>query len=42
MRGSIVVVSSLLGLRAMPLDGLYTISKHGQLSMCVFDVKGPD
>ncbi|OQV03078.1 hypothetical protein CLAIMM_08174 [Cladophialophora immunda] len=32
-KGSIVVVSSLLGIRAMPLDGLYTISKHGLIGM---------
>ncbi|KAH0835083.1 Levodione reductase [Fonsecaea pedrosoi] len=32
-RGSIVVISSLLGIRAIPLDGLYTISKHGLIGM---------
>ncbi|EXJ82884.1 hypothetical protein A1O3_06700 [Capronia epimyces CBS 606.96] len=32
-RGSIVVVSSLLGIRAQPLNGLYTLSKHAVIGM---------
>ncbi|EXJ88953.1 hypothetical protein A1O3_02017 [Capronia epimyces CBS 606.96] len=32
-RGSIVVVSSLLGIRAMPQNSLYTISKHAILGL---------
>jgi len=36
-RGTIVIVSSLLGIRAMPLDGLYTISKHAILGMMKTD-----
>ncbi|KFY94927.1 hypothetical protein V498_03641, partial [Pseudogymnoascus sp. VKM F-4517 (FW-2822)] len=36
-RGSIVIVSSLLGIRALPLDGMYTISKHAVLGMMKTD-----
>lgn len=36
-RGSIVQVCSILGLVAMPEDGLYTISKHGVMGLVKTD-----
>ena len=36
-RGSIIQVCSILGLLAMPQDGLYTISKHGVMGLVKTD-----